>query len=281
MHRKSSSARMPGYAGVARALRRYHRLIHGDDGGDAPVWFRLSPPHPDLWGDSPVEPVILDDRMRRRLSEGLRLSGPDSTSDGGVLYAVGPAPRPCSTVERSYAGMASLLRQPTFCLAGVPAAAADRVPWAAAGCGLIADRLDALPPGARLCPPARTVSAAALPGWMIGTDVYGAPVVIHLPPGSTVLLRGPTAPAVASTIPPSGRVVGQDVVTTTPTTWAESWHPQRCRLVVDDSPGTGDTTTALTGSAVDMVVDLEAGTVSTRGSSRSFSALPLRYPARS
>lgn len=265
---------------VRSGVRWFHRQVHGGGDGAAVVWFRVHPPHPDLWGEAPVEPVMLGPELRDRLADGLRLGG-----DGRLLVALAPAPRPASTLERSYAGMASLLRQSTFCLVGVPEDVADRMPWAAAGCGLIAARLDGSPTGARMRDPRETVRVNALPGWMVGTDPYGVPVVLHLPPGSTTLIRGTGAADVAATIPPSPRVPGQDVVTTGPDGWAGAWHPQRCRVVVDGSDGSCPGEGA--GICADVVVDLtpatgaSTGTVTVGDSRVSFTPLPLRYPGRS
>ncbi|MEJ6549319.1 hypothetical protein PQI66_07175 [Corynebacterium sp. USCH3] len=266
-------------ASVTSAVRRYHRQVHGGVREQPIVWFRVHVPHPRLWDDRDsrggdvAEPVVFDAATRQRLADGLRIgTGPDS-----LVTAVAPAPRATSTVERSYAGVAALLRMTAHSLVGVPAPVADRMRWAAAGCGLLASRLDGLPLGARVRTPAEDASGplqvTALPGWMIGTDVYGVPVVLHLPPGTTTLLRGRSAATVSRTIPPSGRVLGDDVVLVgSPTEWEDAWHPQRCRVMVD----TGADADLAAGLSVDLTVDFTAGTVSTGGVTVGFTPLPLR-----
>lgn len=266
-------------AGVVSAVRRYHRQVHGG-GGDQPLaWFRVHVPHPRLWrapqddaAEAPaVAPVVLDQPVRHRLVEGLRMDG----GDDELVTASAPAPRATSTVERSYAGMASLLRMSSHCLVGVPEEVADRMRWAATGCGLLASRLDGLPVGARVRTPAEDarspLQVTTLPGWVIGTDAYGEPVVLYLPPGTTTLLWGATAEVVSLTIPPSGRVVGEDVIlSTTIAGWQAAWHPQLCRVVVDTA---GDLEE---GCLPDVVVDLSAGTVRSGGTTVGITPLPLR-----
>ncbi|HIW91714.1 MAG TPA: hypothetical protein H9870_08650 [Candidatus Corynebacterium avicola] len=206
-----------------------------------------------------------------RLATGLRMDGTP------IELATAPAPRPTTTVQRSYAGLASLLRQTTRCLLGIPEDVAVRMSWAAAGCDLLASRLGYLPVGARRCQSDTVLTAAALPGWMIGTDEYGVPVQLNLPPGSTTVITGAGAETVAETIAPSGRVIGQDVAEVdTVEEWEAAWHPQRCRVLVD--PGG-----QLVGGVVaDVVVDLDAGRVSVGGNADApralidFTALPLR-----
>lgn len=262
------------WAACTSALGWFHRQVHGGGHESGTVWFQLRPAHPDLWGGAPVEPVVLDARVRRRLVDGLRLDA--GGQDAGLVFAVAPAPRPTSTVERSYAGLASLLRQSPRCIVGVPEDAADRMPWASAGCGLLASRLDAFPTGARPSPPDATVSAAALPGWMVGMDDHELPVVAHLPPGSTVLVTGKGAARVAATLAPSAHVPGQDVVVVSSCAhWREAWHPQRCRVVVAGVPGQA-ASLVTEGVVVDLTVDLDAGKVSVRGRSVGFTPLPLR-----
>jgi hypothetical protein len=253
-------------------------------------------PHPRLWGEPVAHPptVVLDDRVLHRLAAGLRVE------DGaaGLTTAIAPAPRAATRVERSYSGVASLLRRPTQCLVGVPEGAAARMRWAAAGCGLLASRLDAAPPGMRLRTPvedaAGPLQVTPLPGWMVGTDVYGAPVVLHLPPGTTTVVRGATAGVVSQTIPPSGRIPGTDVdIVASRADWEAAWDPQRCRVFVDtvdtrDTADTGRTGRTDTdgpvsappdGVTVDVTVELtgpSAGTVQVGGTTVEITPLPLR-----
>jgi hypothetical protein len=277
-------------ATVIAHLRWYHRQVNGQSGDEPVAWFRVHVPHPRLWGGTAAGParVALDDGVLHRLAAGLRVE------DGaaGLTTAVAPAPRAATRVERSYSGMASLLRRPTQCLVGVPEGTATRMRWAAAGCGLLASRLDARPPGTRLRTPAEDAAGplqvGPLPGWMVGTDVYGAPVVLHLPPGTTALVRGATAAVVSQTIPPSGRIVGTDVdIVSSRADWEAAWDPQRCRVFVDTggTGGTGDTgtdgpaATPLDAGLVDVTVDLTGpttGTVQVGGSTVEVTPLALR-----
>lgn len=262
---------MRGYAQLRRPVEWFHRQVHGRTRPATVTWFQVYPCHPDLRGSAATEPVRLDTDLLGRLATGLRMD------ESPIELATAPAPRPTTTVQRSYAGLASLLRQTTRCLLGVPEDVAARMNWAAAGCGLLASRLDDLPVGARRCPPDTVLTAAALPGWMIGTDEYGVPVQLNLPPGSTTVITGSGAETVAATITPSGRVLGQDVaVCHSIEEWEATWHPQRCRVLVD--PGG----VLVGGGVADVIVDLEAGRVSVGGSAGTpgalidFTALPLR-----
>lgn len=267
--------------GVGGALRRYHRAVSGAQ-QRRQVWFRLHRPHPDLWGEGDVQQVTLDREVLGRLAEGLRISS-TAGEDAAPVAAVAPPPRPTTTLERSYTGLASLLRPATTCLVGVPEDVADRMPWAAAGCGMTAARLDGRPPGTRIGRDGESLNVGPPPGWMIGTDDYGAPVTLHLPPGSTVVLRGETAAGVAATVAPSGRVVGQDVSIISAGSggvpaWREAWHPQRCRIVVGTAGNGSDGTDGTDGVLADVTVDLDAGTVAdaTGTTVTRFTPLPLR-----
>lgn len=253
---------------LVNAVRWYHRQVLGGAaaGEGEQVWFRVHVPHTRTWGEGHVEPVALDAPLLEHLAAGLRV-------DADMLAtAVAPPPRASSPLERSYVGLASLLRVPGHCLIGVPAEAAERMPWAAAGCGLLASRLPDLPAAATLRRlQAGALQAGPLPGWMVGTDVYGAPVVLHLPPGTTVLLRGRDAATVARTVAPSGRIPGQDVaLVDSVEAWRAAWHPQRCRVVVQDGE--------LEDIPADVVVDLDAGTLTSAGAGVEVTALPLRVP---
>ena len=250
------------------AVRWYHRQVHGGAaaGEGERVWFRVHVPHTRTWGEAHVDPVALDAPLLESLAAGLRV-------DAGLLAtAVAPSPRASSPLERSYVGLASLLRIPGHCLVGVPAESAERMPWAAAGCGLLASRMPELPAAATM---RSGLQAGPLPGWMVGTDVYGAPVVLHLPPGTTVLLRGRDAATVARTVAPSGRVPGQDVaLVESAEAWRAAWHPQRCRVVVQD----GELDELLADVVADVVVDLDAGTLTSADVTVEVTALPLRAP---
>lgn len=262
---------------IRESLTWFHHQVHGGVRRPRAVWFQVHPGHVELWGEATAEPVTVDTDLLDRLAAGLQLADPTQLS-----VAVAPAPRPESTLERSYAGLASLLRQSSRCLLGVPADVADRMPWAAAGCGLLTGRLGSLPVGARVRPVGTAVTANALPGWMIGTDELGVPVLIHLSAGSTVLLTGATAEVVAATIATSGRVIDRDVsIVRSTEQWLDAWHPQCCRVVVaegsiDDLLGDDSSVIA------DVTVDLDAQTVTVSGSAATstsvpFTPLPLRW----
>ncbi|MGP9722421.1 hypothetical protein ACT3SZ_00195 [Corynebacterium sp. AOP40-9SA-29] len=253
------------------AVQWYHRQVGGgvSAGSGDRVWFRVHVPHTRTWGDGHVDPVALDASLLERLAAGLRV-------DADLLAtAVAPPPRAASPLERSYVGLASLLRIPGHCLIGVPAESAEtaeRMPWSAAGCGLLASRLPDLPAAATM---RSGLQAGPLPGWMVGTDIYGAPVVLHLPPGTTVLLRGQDAATLARTVAPSGRVLGQDVtLVDSVEAWRSAWHPQRCRVVVQD----GELDEILADVVADVVVDLDAGTLTSADTVVEVTALPLRVP---
>ncbi len=269
---------MRGYARLRQPVEWFHRQVHGRGRPAATVWFQVYPCHPDLWGSAPTEPVTVDAGLLARLAAGLRMDEVASVvaapgAESAIQLATAPAPRPATTVQRSYAGLASLLRQTTRCLVGVPEGLAVRMAWAAAGCGLLASRVDALPVGARICPPGTVLNATALPGWMVGTDESGVPVQLNLPPGSTTVITGADTDTVAATIAPSGRVLGQDVaVVHSIEEWKAAWHPQQCRVLVDP---TGE----MAGGevVVDATVDLNAGRVSVGGGTQiGITALPLR-----
>lgn len=260
-------------AGVAAGTghHRLRRLVAGATGRT--VWFHVHPPHHGLWGEP--APVSLDRSLCARLQGGLR------TPVAPVL-AVAPLPRPDEPTQRSYAGMAALGRPSGRVLVGVPADAAPVMPWAAAGCGMLARRLPRLPDGARAI--TGPVPVPALPGWMVGTDESGVPVTVNLPPGATVMVCGTAAATVVATVPVTGRVPGLDVTVidtsgdaatggtdATASRWRDAWHPQTCRMVCGATPPAW-----LPAPAVDLVVDLDAGEVTGRGARIPFRRLPVR-----
>lgn len=268
-------------AGVGVLAGQGHRRLRETVSGAAEqrVWFHVHPPHADLWGEP--DPVSVDRALCTRLQEGLR------TPLAPVL-AVAPPPRPDGMTQRSYSGMAALGRPTGRFLVGVPATAAPVMPFAAAGCGLLARRLPRRPDGTRTV--TGPVPVTALPGWMVGTDDAGDPVTVNLPPGSTVLVTGAAASTVAATVPVTGRVPGQDVTVVDATgaaggsgdagdadgtvgRWRDAWHPQTCRLVLADSALPAGTERNL---HVDLVVDLDAGELSCRGTRVPFRLLPVR-----
>lgn len=206
----------------------------------SPVWFEVHPPHLNLTG-GPPDPVTLDAAMRARFAAGLRL--PET---GELMVATAPIPRPTDPAARSYVGFAAL-QQPGVryrVMVGVPGPVAHRVPFAAAACGLLARPSDAAPPGLRTVPDGVPVVALALPAWIVGTDDAGRPVTVNLPPGATVLVTGPGAGTLARTCLATGRR-GPDVAVVGCTSdgwkeaWRAAWHPQCCRLLVDESGSLG------------------------------------------
>lgn len=255
-------------AGVAR--QRMGRLRAG--GGPEQVWFHIHPPHQYLWDDSPPAAVDIDHDLLDRFTAGLRATCPP------VPALCGPV-KPADPTQRSYAGLAALTRPPARYLVGVCAADAATAPFAAAGCGLLARRLPGIPAGARTA--TGTVSVAPLPGWMVGTDEFGVPVTVNLPPGSTVLVSGTSAPCLVDTLPVTGRIIGDDVIVidsrdatggddTVAARWRSAWHPQTCRVILGRTPAPP------AGVFVDLTVDVDAGRLLCGEAWIPFRRLPLR-----
>lgn len=233
------------------------------------AWFHVHPPHHDLWGTR--EPVVCDAQLLDRFAAGLRAELP-------VVVSAAP-PKPDGPTQRSYAGLAALTRPSGRILVGVLPADAARVPFAAAGCGLLARAVPGLPAGAREVHGEAAVEA--LPGWMVGTDASGEPVTVNLPPGATVLVCGAGAAEVVSTVAVTGRtvgsVVGSDVAVVSTEAawreaWREAWHPQTCRVVVTETAADA----AADCIAVDLTVDLDAGHLRCGETTFPFRRLPLR-----
>ena len=234
------------------------------------AWFHVHPPHHDLWGGR--DPVVCDRDLLDRFAAGLRADLP-------TVVQVSP-PKPDGPTQRSYAGLAALTRPSGRVLVGVLPEDAARVPFAAAGCGLLARTLPGLPAGAHKM--TGDVAVDAVPGWMVGTDASGEPVTVNLPPGSTVLVSGAGAAEVVSTIAVTGRamgsVAGADVtVVPTEAAWREAWHPQTCRVVVCEDAARSEDAAGLADSiAVDLIVDLDAGQLRCGETTLPFRRLPLR-----
>lgn len=228
--------------------------LGGEDATPELAWFHVHPPHTALWGGT--DAVTVDAPVLARLAEGLGTAEPP-------LVAVAPPPKPDGPTQRSYAGLAALTRPAGRCILGVTVAHAATMPYAAAGCGLLARRLPGRPGGTRVV---GTAVAEALPGWMVGTDDAGEPVTVDLPPGSTVQVCGAGASALVGTLPATGRGAGDVVVVTDADAWREAWHPQRCRVVVGEVPEV----------IVDLVVDLGAGELRCGPAVVPLQRLPLR-----
>ncbi|WP_291474072.1 hypothetical protein [Corynebacterium sp.] len=228
------------------------------------AWFHVHPPHHDLWGAR--DQVVCDGELLDRFAAGLRADLP--------MVVQVPPPKPDGPTQRSYAGLAALTRPSGRVLVGVLPEDAARVPFAAAGCGLLARAVPGLPAGAREV--TGDVAVDAVPGWMVGTDASGEPVTVNLPPGATVLVSGARAAEVVSTVAVTGRTVGPvagaDVaVVSTVAAWREAWHPQTCRVVVcEDAAALADSI------AVDLTVDLDAGQLRCGETTLPFRRLPLR-----
>lgn len=249
------------------------------------VWAEVHPPHVRLTG-APPDPVVLDTGMCARLAAGLGLPDP-----ADLAVATAPAPRPADPAARSYVGFAAL-HQPGVrrrVLIGVPGHLVRRMPFAAAGCGLLARPVDGVPAGLRAVPVGAAstaatapVAAAALPCWILGTDDADRTVGVNLPPGATVLVTGTGAAALARTWPATGRGGADVAVVPTGATgwedvWRSAWHPQCCRLIVDEAGVCGGGPPPV---PVDLTVRLGSsttGTVSTATvDDRLFRPLPLR-----
>lgn len=232
-----------------------------------PVWFHVHPPHVSLWGAR--GPVSIDRSLVDRLSAGMR-------SESRPVLATAPPPRPVGPVQRTYAGLAALGRPSTRCLVGVSGPGGALMPWAAAGCGLLAREIPVLPAAAQVV--SGTVVADPLPGWMVGTDGGGIPVTVNLPPGSTVVICGEGGPGLVETLPATGRCEGGDVTVVDGTgqrvddlvsRWRDAWHPQSCRVVLAPSP------TVPVGVYADVVVDVDVGELRCGHRVTGFRPLPL------
>lgn len=197
--------------------------------------------------------------------------------------------------------------------ASIPAPFSERVPFAAAGSGVVAWPVD----GAALSTaegaedgaqraftaPGPTFRALPAPGWLLGLSATGNPVQVQLVPGSTVLLHGAGSaerllerlpadlPWVrvlrAETLPlPSGEAKTTNTQSvakaSTPTKeprdlgarWREAWSPTVCRVVLASS--TEEATRH--GIIADLVID-SRGTVNHRGHDVRFD--PMHLPSSS
>lgn len=224
------------------------------------VWFHLHPPHLHHWG--PTAGIPLDTDLVDRFA-----AGTGAGDEPPPVIMVAPPPRPTGHLQRTYAGLAALTGPSARCLVGVSRRAAARVPWSAAGCGLLARRLPGPPTGARAVDLDRGRTIPPLPGWMVGTDVSGVPVTVNLVPGSTVLIAGDPDRTASATLPVTGRIDGDDISLIsadgpedTLTGWLAAWHPQVCRVLTSVRPAS----TVLAGTGpnvpVDLTIDLGGGT---------------------
>lgn len=238
------------------------------------VWFHVHPPHKDLWKLSPT--VQFDQELHTRCAAGLR-------TEESLSLAVLPPPRSHHHLQSSYAGFAALIHPTKHYAVGVPLNSAPLMPWAAAGCGLIARRLPELPPGATEIDLSTTgpVDISALSGWIIGTDSGGSPVTVNLPPGSTIAITGntrETALDFAQTIVATGRVGGADVMWVDSSKgtelleeqWRDAWHPQSCRVVIAPQG------MKFPDAYCDLIIDLSCDQLRCGKTTIPFHRLPLR-----
>ncbi|TYR17758.1 hypothetical protein FYJ88_02670 [Corynebacterium urealyticum] len=195
--------------------------------------------------------------------------------------------------------------------ASIPAPYSGRVPFAAAGSGVVAWPVDGAALSTATGPedgaqreftdPGPTFRALPAPGWLLGLSSAGNPVQVQLVPGSTVLLHGAGSaerllerlpadlPWVqvlrAETLPlPKGDTKTANTQSfagaSTPAKeprdlgarWREAWSPTVCRVVLASS--TEEATRH--GIIADLVID-SRGTVSHRGREVRFD--PMHLPS--
>lgn len=197
--------------------------------------------------------------------------------------------------------------------ASIPAAFSERVPFAAAGAGVVAWPVDgadlstATRPedGARreFTEPGPTFRALPAPGWLLGLSATGNPVQVQLVPGSTVLLHGagsaerllerlpadlPWVQVLHAELPgtPDGKAKTTNTQLATGTAQSakesnglgarcrEAWSPTVCRVVLASSIEEA----TRHGIIADLVIDAR-GTVSHRGHEVRFD--PMHLPSTS
>ena len=197
--------------------------------------------------------------------------------------------------------------------ASIPAAFGGRVPFAAAGSGVVAWPVDSAAPsiatrsenGAQqeFTDPGPTFRALPAPGWLLGLSSAGNPVQVQLVPGSTVLLHGagsaerllerlpadlPWVQVLRAELPGSPDGEAKSTNTQLPTStaqsakdsnglgarWREAWSPTVCRVVLASSAEEA----TRHGIIADLVID-SRGTVSHRGHEVCFD--PMHLPSTS
>ncbi|AGE35956.1 hypothetical protein CU7111_0361 [Corynebacterium urealyticum DSM 7111] len=290
------------------------------------VW-RIAPAPHDFF-DAP-EPVTVG---VSRLVAGMGASGSvgsgddaDATHPNTVSYAPSSSIGDVSTSASAVAASPLLVHQQDLggelpalltgnvgaTFASIPAPYSGRVPFAAAGSGVVAWPVDGAALSTATGPedgaqreftdPGPTFRALPAPGWLLGLSSAGNPVQVQLVPGSTVLLHGAGSaerllerlpadlPWVqvlrAETLPlPKGDTKTANTQSfagaSTPAKeprdlgarWREAWSPTVCRVVLASS--TEEATRH--GIIADLVID-SRGTVSHRGREVRFD--PMHLPS--
>lgn len=290
------------------------------------VW-RIAPAPHDFF-DAP-EPVTVG---VARLVAGMGASGPevpgedvDAAHSSTVSHAPSSSIGDVSTSASAVAASPLLVHQQDLggelpalltgnvgaTFASIPAPYSGRVPFAAAGSGVVAWPVDGAALSTATGPedgaqreftdPGPTFRALPAPGWLLGLSSAGNPVQVQLVPGSTVLLHGAGSaerllerlpadlPWVrvlrAETLPlPSGEAKTTNTQSfagaSTPTKeprdlgarWREAWSPAICRVVLASS--TEEATRH--GIIADLFID-SRGTVSHRGREVRFD--PMHLPS--
>ncbi|TYT22113.1 hypothetical protein FYJ86_05160 [Corynebacterium urealyticum] len=290
------------------------------------VW-RIAPAPHDFF-DAP-EPVTVG---VARLVAGMGTSGPevsgedvDAAHSSTVSHAPSSSIGDVSTSASAVAASPLLVHQQDLggelpalltgnvgaTFASIPAPYSGRVPFAAAGSGVVAWPVDGAALSTATGPedgaqreftdPGPTFRALPAPGWLLGLSSAGNPVQVQLVPGSTVLLHGAGSaerllerlpadlPWVqvlrAETLPlPKGDTKTANTQSfagaSTPAKeprdlgarWREAWSPTVCRVVLASS--TEEATRH--GIIADLVID-SRGTVSHRGREVRFD--PMHLPS--
>ncbi|WOH94745.1 hypothetical protein [Corynebacterium urealyticum] len=290
------------------------------------VW-RIAPAPHDFF-DAP-EPVTVG---VARLVAGMGTSGPevsgedvDAVHSSTVSHAPSSSIGDVSTSASAVAASPLLVHQQDLggelpalltgnvgaTFASIPAPYSGRVPFAAAGSGVVAWPVDGAVLSTATGPedgaqreftdPGPTFRALPAPGWLLGLSSAGNPVQVQLVPGSTVLLHGAGSaerllerlpadlPWVqvlrAETLPlPKGDTKTANTQSfagaSTPAKeprdlgarWREAWSPTVCRVVLASS--TEEATRH--GIIADLVID-SRGTVSHRGREVRFD--PMHLPS--
>ena len=290
------------------------------------VW-RIAPaPHDFFHAPEPVTVGV------SRLVAGMGASGSEVPGDdasaarsSSVSHAPSPSIGDVSTSASAVAGSPLLVHQQDLggelpalltgnvgaTFASIPAPYSGRVPFAAAGSGVVAWPVDGAVLSTATGPedgaqreftdPGPTFRALPAPGWLLGLSSAGNPVQVQLVPGSTVLLHGAGSaerllerlpadlPWVqvlrAETLPlPKGDTKTANTQSfagaSTPAKeprdlgarWREAWSPTVCRVVLASS--TEEATRH--GIIADLVID-SRGTVSHRGREVRFD--PMHLPS--
>lgn len=182
-------------------------------------WFRLFTIHSHLWGDAPGAAI---ERQRFLAGLGLDEMTPDMKFFQSAIS---------SRQARSFSNLAP------HTLVGLPAQLASRVPFAAAGCDMVAIATSAPDPSRTYEPLPLTFTVPAAPTWKVGLAADGSPLCLHAVPGITIAILGSTE-AIENAV----RGLGwPEQLVTAPISvdscqeplgiWEEAWDFSRTRIV--------------------------------------------------